>query len=75
MPNPGQPTTSPGAAGEVVRRLQRTLRRTPNLGLTINAIFDSQTETAVKEFQQGASPVVDDIVGPMTWTALPDGGP
>src|SRR5271166_6053393 len=54
MPNPGQSTISPGAMGDVVRRLQRALRRTPNLGLTINGTFDSQTETAVKEFQQGA---------------------
>jgi peptidoglycan hydrolase-like protein with peptidoglycan-binding domain len=66
MPNPGQPTISPGATGDVVRRLQWALRRTPNLGLTINGIFDSQTETAVKEFQQGAG-----IVGPLTWNALP----
>src|SRR5260370_31688640 len=75
MPNPGQSTISPGATGDVVRRLQRALRRTPNLGLTINGTFDSQTETAVKEFQQGAGLVVDGIVGPLTWNALPDGGP
>jgi peptidoglycan hydrolase-like protein with peptidoglycan-binding domain len=75
MPNPGQPTIGPGAAGDVVRRLQRAMRRTPNLGLTVNGIFDSQTETAVKEFQQSASLVVDGIVGPLTWNALPDGGP
>ena len=75
MPNPGQSTISPGATGDVVRRLQRALRRTPNLGLTINGTFDSQTETAVKEFQQGTGLVVDGIVGPLTWNALPDGGP
>ena len=75
MPNPGQPTISPGATGDAVRRLQRALRRTPNLGLTVNGIFDSQTETAVKDFQQGAGLVVDGIVGPLTWNALPDGGP
>jgi len=74
MPNPGQSTISPGATGDVVRLLQRALRRTPNLGLTINGTFDSQTETAVKEFQQGAGLVVDGIVGPLTWNALPDGG-
>jgi peptidoglycan hydrolase-like protein with peptidoglycan-binding domain len=75
MPNPGQSTISPGTTGDVVRRLQRALRRTPNLGLTINGTFDSQTETAVKEFQQGTGLVVDGIVGPLTWNALPDGGP
>jgi peptidoglycan hydrolase-like protein with peptidoglycan-binding domain len=75
MPNPGQPTIRPGATGAVVRRLQRALRRTPDLGLAVDGIFSSQVETAVKEFQQGAGLVVDGIVGPLTWDALPDGGP
>jgi peptidoglycan hydrolase-like protein with peptidoglycan-binding domain len=65
VPNPGQPTISPGATGEVVRRLQRALRRTPNLGLTVNGTFDPQTETAVKQFQESAGLVVDGIVGPI----------
>jgi peptidoglycan hydrolase-like protein with peptidoglycan-binding domain len=75
MPNPGQPTIGPGATGAVVRRLQRALRRTPDLGLVVDGIFSSQVETAVREFQQGAGLVVDGIVGPLTWDALPDGGP
>ena len=54
---------------------QRALRRTPNLGLTVNGTFDSQAETAVKQFQESAGLVVDGIVGPLTWNALPDGGP
>src|SRR3981081_2039574 len=75
MANPGQPTTSPGANGDVVKRLQRALRRTPDPGLAVNGLFDSQTETAVKDFQSGAGLVVDGIVGPLTWNVLPDGGP
>jgi peptidoglycan hydrolase-like protein with peptidoglycan-binding domain len=75
MANPGQPTISPGANGDVVKRLQRALRRTPDPGLAVNGLFDSQTETAVKDFQSGAGLVVDGIVGPLTWNALPDGGP
>ena len=75
MPNPGQPTISAGATGGAVRRLQRALRRTPNLGLVVDGVFGPKTETAVKEFQQGAGLTADGIVGPLTWNALPDGGP
>jgi peptidoglycan hydrolase-like protein with peptidoglycan-binding domain len=75
MPNPGQPTIKPGDTGSVVKRLQRALRRTPNLGITVNGDFDTQIETAVKEFQESAGLTVDGIVGSLTWNALPDGGP
>ena len=75
MPNPGQPTISSGATGETVRRLQRALRRTPNLGLVVDGVFGPATENAVKEFQQGSGLVVDGIVGPQTWAALPNGAP
>jgi peptidoglycan hydrolase-like protein with peptidoglycan-binding domain len=75
MPNPGQPTIGPGASGEPVRRAQRALRRTPDLGLTVDGVFGPKTEAAVKSFQQGEGLTVDGIVGPQTWQALPDGGP
>jgi peptidoglycan hydrolase-like protein with peptidoglycan-binding domain len=75
MANPGQPTISLGASGEVVKRLERALRRTPNEGLAVDGVFGAQLENAVKEFQQGAGLTVDGIVGPATWAALPDGGP
>jgi peptidoglycan hydrolase-like protein with peptidoglycan-binding domain len=75
MANPGQPTIRLGATGEAVRRAQRALRRTPNLGLVVDGVFGPVTEAAVKEFQQGAGLTADGIVGPLTWNALPDGGP
>jgi peptidoglycan hydrolase-like protein with peptidoglycan-binding domain len=75
MPNPGQPTISPGATGNAVLQLQRALRRTPNLGIAVDGVFGPATETAVKEFQQGAGLVADGIVGPLTWAALPNGAP
>src|SRR5215471_14532997 len=75
MPNPGQPTIRRGATGNVVRRLQRALRRTPNLALAVDGTFGPELESAVREFQEGAGLVVDGIVGPLTWNALPDGGP
>ena len=75
MPNPGQPTISLGATGNAVRRLQRALRRTPNLGLVVDGVFGPATDTAVREFQQGAGLAVDGVVGPLTWAALPSGAP
>jgi peptidoglycan hydrolase-like protein with peptidoglycan-binding domain len=75
MANPGQPTIAQGASGDVVKRLQRALRRTPDLGITVDGVFGPQLELAVKDFQQGAGLALDGIVGPQTWSALPDGGP
>jgi len=75
MSNPGQPTISQGATGDPVRRVQRAIRRTPDLGLVVDGVFGPQTRAAVEGFQQGAGLVVDGIVGPVTWNALPDGGP
>ena len=75
MANPGQPTISLGASGEAVKRLERALRRTPDLGLVVDGVFGAQVEEAVKQFQQGAGLTMDGIVGPATWAALPDGGP
>jgi len=75
MANPGQSTISLGASGEAVKRLERALRRTPDLGLVVDGVFGAQVEEAVKQFQQGAGLTMDGIVGPATWAALPDGGP
>jgi peptidoglycan hydrolase-like protein with peptidoglycan-binding domain len=76
MPNnPGQPTIASGASGSAVRRAQRALRRTANLGVVVDGSFGPATETAVIEFQQGEGLAADGIVGPATWQALPDGAP
>lgn len=75
MSNPGQPTIKPGATGTAVRRLQRALRRTADLGVAVDGVFGARTEASVKQFQQASGLVVDGIVGPHTWQALPDGGP
>jgi peptidoglycan hydrolase-like protein with peptidoglycan-binding domain len=64
-----------GATGDVVRRAQRALRRTPDLGLVVDGVFGPHTEAAVRSFQEGEGLDVDGIVGPHTWKALPDGGP
>jgi peptidoglycan hydrolase-like protein with peptidoglycan-binding domain len=75
MANPGQPTISTGATGDAVRRLQRALRRTPDLGLAVDEIFGPMTDQAVQQFQQANGLTVDGVVGPLTWAALPDGAP
>ncbi|MGO4593159.1 peptidoglycan-binding protein [Leifsonia sp. 2TAF2] len=75
MSNPGQPTVHQGDTGTAVRRLQRALRRTPNLSIVVDGIFGPATHAAVVDFQQGAGLAADGIVGPLTWAALPDGGP
>jgi len=66
------PTISIGSTGHDVRRLQRIFVMMKTLGpANITGTFDSTTEQAVKDFQQGAGLPVDGIVGPITWQALP----
>jgi peptidoglycan hydrolase-like protein with peptidoglycan-binding domain len=75
MGNPGQPTIGFGDVGGTVRRLERALRRTPDLDIKVNGVFSGQVVSAVKDFQTGAGLMADGVVGPHTWAALPDGGP
>lgn len=68
------PTTiALGSTGPDVKRLQRVLARhlmwSPFGPIT--GTFDAGLETAVKAFQQSNGLVVDGIVGPATWAALP----
>jgi peptidoglycan hydrolase-like protein with peptidoglycan-binding domain len=75
MPNPGQPTIAVGATGDVVRRLQRALRRTPDPAIPVDGVFSPALQALVKSFQSDTGLTADGIVGPQTWAALPDGGP
>lgn len=70
MANPGQPTIGLGATGDAVRRLERALRRTPNRSLTVDGVFGAASQTAVKQFQQGAGLTADGIVGDQTWVGF-----
>jgi peptidoglycan hydrolase-like protein with peptidoglycan-binding domain len=74
MPNINQPTLRAGSTGPAVRRLQRALRRTPDLSLVVDGVFGPRTDAAVRLFQETQGLAVDGIVGPATWSALPDGG-
>ena len=61
------PTLSIGSTGQDVRRLQRIFVMTKALPPSvITGTFDTTTEQAVKDFQQGAGLTVDGIVGPQT---------
>jgi peptidoglycan hydrolase-like protein with peptidoglycan-binding domain len=64
-----------GAHGAAVERCQRGLRRSADWGLVVDGDFGPLTRQGVVEFQQGNGLATDGIVGPLTWAALPDGGP
>jgi peptidoglycan hydrolase-like protein with peptidoglycan-binding domain len=66
------PVLHVGSHGGDVRRLQRLLVEMKLLGfLGIDGSFGPQTEGAVESFQGSAGLVVDGVVGPLTWGALP----
>jgi peptidoglycan hydrolase-like protein with peptidoglycan-binding domain len=55
-----------GDSGEAVRAVQTLLGG----GLVVDGEFGSQTDAAVRAFQQSFAPPADGIVGPVTWHAL-----
>ncbi|MEO6836298.1 MAG: peptidoglycan-binding protein [Candidatus Tumulicola sp.] len=66
-------TISLGSSGNDVKRLQRVLARHLmwNPFGPITGTFDNGLESSVRIFQQSQGLVVDGIVGPLTWAALP----
>lgn len=73
--NSSEPTIAEGDSGDAVRWLQRALRRAADIGLVVDGVFAPIVTAAVKTFQQGVGLTPDGIVGPKTWTELPEGGP
>jgi peptidoglycan hydrolase-like protein with peptidoglycan-binding domain len=68
----GGPQLSLGATGSNVERLQRLFVEMKALDyLGIDGTFGPVTHACVTSFQQSAGLVVDGIVGPATWGALP----
>jgi peptidoglycan hydrolase-like protein with peptidoglycan-binding domain len=66
------PTLAAGSSGADVERLQRILVEMKMLAHTgIDGSFGPVTDQAVRDFQSGAGLVVDGVVGPATWGALP----
>lgn len=62
-------TQSGGNRGVDVRAIQYLLQARGQ-SVTVNAVFGSETTTAVKNFQSSKGLTVDGIVGPATWGAL-----
>jgi peptidoglycan hydrolase-like protein with peptidoglycan-binding domain len=66
------PTLSIGAIGSDVARLQRLFVEMKMLDYTgIDGDFGPVTDQVARDFQDSAGLVVDGIVGPATWGALP----
>ncbi len=76
-PPSAQPLPYPGTAlrygsrGEDVRLVQQALNQiNGNTALSVDGIFGSATENAVRRFQSANGLAVDGVVGNATWTAL-----
>jgi hypothetical protein len=64
------PVLNKGDRGEHVELLQRELARRGFLSSTVDGIFGSNTEAAVRAFQSSRRLTADGVVGEKTWTAL-----
>jgi hypothetical protein len=51
----GQPTIGLGATGDAVEQLERALRRTPDLGLTVDGVFGPAVEVRGQRDPRNAS--------------------
>ena len=72
MANYGQ--VSYGSKGSDVTELQKLLKNNGYADLAVDGIFGSQTQDAVKKYQQANGLAVDGIVGNNTWAALTGSG-
>jgi hypothetical protein len=75
MPNPGHPTIGPRATGDLERRVQGAVRRTPELELKVDGVFLAADRNPRHQFSEGCIPVTRWCCRALTWQALPDGGP
>ncbi|MFF8916387.1 peptidoglycan-binding protein [Streptomyces sp. NPDC015032] len=63
----------PGASGDGVKRLQRSLTAALGSVVGIDGSFGPETTTAVRSYQTSRGLPADGIVGPATWAALQAG--
>src|SRR5262245_32461549 len=67
------PVLKSGSKGADVTALQYMLRGADGISLTADGVFGTQTEQAVKTFQNHVKLAPDGIVGALTWGKLTDG--
>lgn len=67
---PPYPTVRNGSRGTYVKFLQQLLESNQIPVGTIDGIFGSKTENAVKDYQQNNNLAVDGIVGAKTWASI-----
>ncbi|MBD0336066.1 MAG: peptidoglycan-binding protein [Cyanobacteria bacterium Co-bin13] len=65
-----RPVLRPGMSGPAVTRLQERLRALGFYRGTVDGVFGTQTETAVKQAQRHYNLEPDGVVGPATWSAI-----
>ncbi|HWG89228.1 MAG TPA: penicillin-insensitive murein endopeptidase [Candidatus Thermoplasmatota archaeon] len=63
-------TVQAGSSGDAVRAVQMQLNEKHNYGLSVDGVFGSGTDSAVRNFQSHAGLSADGIVGPTTWKNL-----
>jgi peptidoglycan hydrolase-like protein with peptidoglycan-binding domain len=59
-----------GSRGDAVRAVQYLLTHVYGYSITVNGIFDADTDRAVRDFQAWHGLEADGLVGPHTWKAL-----
>lgn len=59
-----------GSSGTGVKELQELLNSTGNYNLTVDGVYGSQTQAAVRDYQQQNGLIVDGIAGNQTLTSL-----
>lgn len=68
------PLLTVGSQGQAVRDVQAFLREQGLYNNAPDGIFGSQTQAAVRQFQQSQNLLVDGIIGPQTWGAMLNNG-
>lgn len=68
------PLLTVGSQGQAVKDVQAFLREQGLYNYAPDGIYGSQTQAAVRQFQQSQNLSVDGIIGPQTWGAMLNSG-